>query len=90
MSQQSTGLSKHEKKRPHLRGGPRGPAPKREPVAPLLYDRKRTAELLGGCSQSTLIALEEIGRLDPVKLHTSQNGKVYYRAEQVHALAAGE
>jgi hypothetical protein len=34
--------------------------------------------------------MNKLGRLDPIKLHTSQNGKTYYKAEQVHALAAGE
>jgi hypothetical protein len=90
MSQHSTGLSKHEKKRPRLRGRPTGPAPKKEPVdvAPLLLDRKTTARLLS-VSESTLIAMEQAGTLDPIKLSRSENGKTYYRRAQVMRIAEG-
>jgi hypothetical protein len=88
MSQHSTGLSKYEK-RPRLRGRPRGPTPKKEPVQPLqplLYDRKTAAQLLS-VSEAKLIAMEQAGTLQAVKLHSSENGKTYYRSEQVHTLA---
>jgi hypothetical protein len=66
--------------RPRLR-----PAPQKE--QPLLYDRKRAAELLGGCSQAMLIAMEHAGTLQPIKLNRSENGKTFYRASQIHKLA---
>jgi hypothetical protein len=88
MSQQSTGLSKHEKKRPRPRGRPLGSATRSEPPVqqPLLYSRKTAAALLS-ISQATLIAMEQAGTLRPIKLNHSKNGKSFYRAADIHTLA---
>jgi hypothetical protein len=88
MSQHSTGLSKHEKRPRLMRGRPPGPTPRKEQesVAPLLYTRKRAAALLS-ISEATLIAMEQAGTLTAVKLNRSENGKSFYRASDIHALA---
>jgi hypothetical protein len=89
MSQQSTGLSKHEKRPRLMRGRPPGPASKKkskESIAPLLYTRKRAGALLS-ISEATLIAMEQAGTLTAVKLNRSENGKTFYRSCDIHALA---
>lgn len=59
---------------------------------PLLCARAEAARLLG-CSQMTIIRLEEEGHLSPVRLRqgTSRTGRatgaVFYRVSEVHALA---
>jgi hypothetical protein len=56
------------------------------PLERLLYSREQAAEQLGGVSTDTVRRLERQGRLKPVRLTGSRTGKVFYRAEQVHAL----
>lgn len=56
----------------------------------LLYDRAETGHLLGGVSTSTLIRLEETGKLVPIKPSGRENGKTFYTSENVHRLAGCE
>lgn len=56
----------------------------------LLYDRAEAGHMLGGLSTSTLIRLEEVGKLIPIKPSGCDNGKVYYTAENIHRLAGIE
>jgi hypothetical protein len=56
-------------------------------AAQLLYDRATTAHLLGDISTSTLIRLEEAGRLVPIKPSGQPNGKTFYSAANVRRLA---
>jgi hypothetical protein len=51
--------------------------------AQLLYSRQHTAMLLGGLSVMTVIRLEKAGKLTPIK----PGGHVFYRADEVRALA---
>jgi hypothetical protein len=61
----------------------RGHAPQRS----LLYTRQQTAELLS-CSVMTVIRLEARGVLKGLRLNLdSDKGRVYHRADDVHALA---
>ena len=55
----------------------------------LLYSRVQTREVLGGISNTSLQGLEKQGVLTPVRLTGKALGNVFYRAEQVHALAEG-
>ena len=53
----------------------------------LLYRREETAELLGGLSKSSIIRLEQAGKLTVVKLAGVPNGLTLHTAASVHALA---
>jgi len=54
--------------------------------APELLTRKQAAVLLS-TSTSTVIRLEERGKLTPIKLTGSERGVTRYRRDQVRALA---
>ena len=54
----------------------------------LIYSRQTTSELLDDCSIATLMRYEQEGILKPFRLSNSPNGKVYYTAEDIHALIA--
>jgi hypothetical protein len=58
-------------------------------VPQLLYSRRQTQRALGGISISTIIRLENAGKLDKVALAGVPNGQVYHRVAQVTALAEG-
>jgi hypothetical protein len=51
----------------------------------LLLTRKQAAERLGGISVSTIVRLEQEGRLQPVRL-TPRSGQVFYRATDLEML----
>ena len=55
---------------------------------PLLITRTEAARLLA-CSVSTLWRLERLGRIEPIKLHSSENGRTYYRRDALLALVQG-
>lgn len=55
-------------------------------VQPLLVSRRDAAVMLGNVSVSTIVRLENDGRLTPVKLSTSRNGATYYRASEIEKL----
>jgi excisionase family DNA binding protein len=63
---------------------------KRKPQNPLpdqlLYSRSQAARLLG-CSTMTIKRLEQAGRLSAIRLIRKPTASVYFRAEEVHALA---
>ena len=54
----------------------------------LLYSRADVATILG-TSVATVMRLEKMGKLQPIKL-TSNRGSTYYDADQVEALADRE
>jgi hypothetical protein len=57
---------------------------------PLLYSRRDAAHLLS-CSVDTLIRLERQGDLSPIRINKkSPTASVYYRREQLLALARVE
>lgn len=58
----------------------------------LLLTRAQTRALLGGLSNATLQRMEARGELTPIRLNHSggKSTKVFYRRDQVLALAAGE
>ena len=64
------------------------PAHNPQPQPALLYTRAQAAHLLA-CSIATLIRAEARGDLRAVRLNPTGNGKVYYSAADVHALAKG-
>jgi|GEM_PF-6933176 len=53
----------------------------------LLFTRKQAAELLGGINHSTLRRLESAGLLKPVRLNPGPGAMVFYRADNVRAVA---
>jgi hypothetical protein len=59
-------------------------------AAPLLYSREQAARLLGGVCAMTLIRMEKRGVLKPIRLVPSANGRVFYTAENIAAVARGE
>jgi hypothetical protein len=68
----------------------RKPVPAAEPVQPLLVNRHRAAKMLGGISTSTLIRMEQHGKLKPIRLSGHPSSVVFYRVEDVERLARGE
>ena len=64
------------------------PAHNPQPQPALLYTRAQAAHLLS-CSVATLIRAEARSDLPAVRLNPKGNGKVYYSAADVHALAKG-
>jgi len=72
------------KKRKLERRRPLGIAP-----GALLVERSEARKLLGNCSITTLIRLEEAGTLTPVKLSGSPNGKTFYEHAELVALSKG-
>jgi hypothetical protein len=56
---------------------------------PLLVERAEACRLLGGISRSMIIRLEAQGRVTPIKLDCSNNGKTFYALKELQALAAG-
>jgi hypothetical protein len=74
------------------RGRPKGftpNPPRKNPTAVrrLLYTREQTAEALGGISVSSVIRLENEGRLRKVRLR-GETGQVFNPAGDVEALAS--
>lgn len=65
---------------------------RRDPTAveQLLFSRKQTAQALGGISIATVQRLEKAGKLTKVRLAGVENGAVFHRADEVHALAGGD
>jgi hypothetical protein len=58
--------------------------------APLLVSRSAARKMLGGPSIQHMLKLEELGALTVVRLNPrSSLGRVYYRREQIEALANG-
>ncbi len=57
---------------------------------PLLYSRSQAAKLLGGISVDSIIALEQQGKLSPVKLTGKPKSQVFYHRAELEALARGE
>jgi hypothetical protein len=64
-------------------------APAKVLDAPLLIERREARRMLGGISGTTIWRLEQTGKLTPVKLDDSPNAKVFYRYDEIVALAAG-
>lgn len=61
--------------------------PSRQPIpSPELITRRQTAAILS-CSVATVVRLEKIGRLTPIRLDPSANGSVRHRLDQVRKLA---
>jgi hypothetical protein len=57
---------------------------------PALFNRRRTARILGDVHVSTIIRLERRGLLHPIRLNKhAQTGQVFYRVEEVMALLQG-
>jgi hypothetical protein len=56
---------------------------------PLLVERSEACRLLS-ISVATALRLEKVGRLKPVKLFPSPNGRTFYSYELLRALANGE
>jgi hypothetical protein len=67
------------------------PISKIKPPAPgsLLCDRNQARLILGGCSYSTILVLEEENKLTPLKLTDAPKAKVFLRVAEVIALAGG-
>ena len=64
---------------------------KTQPLEPqLLYSRKQTARLLGYLSIDPIIELEQSGRLTPVRPTGKPTSQVFYRRDELMALASGE
>jgi len=57
-------------------------------ISPLIVPRSVARRMLS-VSTSTLIRLEQCGKLDPLKLSESSNGVVYYRISNLEALIGG-
>jgi hypothetical protein len=57
------------------------------PVKKLLVSRTEAAQMLGGVSSLTIIRLQHAGHLTPVRLTKRPAAKVFYRIEEVLALA---
>jgi hypothetical protein len=59
-------------------------------LTPLLVSRKNAAEILGDVSVMMLIRMEARGELQAVRLNrTAKTGQVFYRYEDLVALARG-
>lgn len=96
MSQASTGLSRHERKRSgKLVSLSR--AARNDDITALLVDRQQASRMLN-VSIPTLMRMEDRGELTPVRLNKKKNSpgkphstaKVYYRVAQVRALAGAD
>lgn len=75
----------HSSSKPHRRGPGRAAT-----TAPrLLYTREQTAQALGGISISSIIRLENDGRLRKVRLR-GKTGQVFHNVSDIEALASGE
>ena len=72
---------------PGLQRAPRVTTPPAK-TPQLIYSRQTTSELLDDCSIATLMRYEQEEILKPFRLSNSPNGKVYYTAEDIHALIA--
>jgi hypothetical protein len=88
MSQQSTALSKGEKKAARFRGARTPPST----LDQLLYSRKQAQQLLGGISIATMQRLEAAGRLRPKRLDPSKTGigQVFYTRANLLELVGEE
>ena len=53
----------------------------------LLYSRDQASELLGGFSLNSLARLEKAGALTPVRISGAARGRVFYRHNELMALA---
>jgi hypothetical protein len=63
------------------------PMPDHDPR--MLITREQGRQFLGGISESTARRLEQAGTLDPIRLTDSPRGKVFYRRDQILAVAYG-
>jgi predicted site-specific integrase-resolvase len=54
-----------------------------------LVERSEACRLLS-ISVATALRLERVGRLKPIKLFPSPNGRTFYSYDHLRALAAGE
>lgn len=60
-------------------------------IAPLLVSRRNAAIMLGDVSLATLRRMEKDGILIPIRLRpNAPTGEVYYKIENVHAVAGME
>jgi hypothetical protein len=76
MAVQSTGLSKHEKRK----------RVKDEVyMPPLLFTRQQVAKLLN-VHPITVMRMEARGKLQPVKLNAGVSARTYYRSADIYAL----
>jgi hypothetical protein len=59
---------------------------KSKPTQRLLYSREQVAEMLGGCSVSTIIRLEKKGKIKAVTLTGRDGSPKYFRHDDVMTL----